>query len=171
MRIAGIDASSNKSGITIFEDGKYVEHVLLDFHKNKDVFERIPMMSDAICKYLDKVGDIDKIIIEKSVLRSNVDTIQKLSNIAGAIMMYAFQNNIVFEHPVPSEWRARIGLQQSSKIKREALKLEAIQAVKQEYGFDVSDDEAESILIARSGFELPQIKVGVEDIDEDLLWG
>jgi len=171
MRIAGIDASSNKSGVTIFEDGKYIEHILLDFHKTKDVYERIPMMSDAICKYLDRVGSIDKIIMEKSILSSNISTVQKLSNIAGAIMMYAFQNNIVFENPVPSEWRARIGLQQSSKVKREVLKLEAIQAVKQEYGFDVSDDEAESILIARSGFELPQIKVGVEDIDEDLLWG
>jgi hypothetical protein len=37
------------------------------------------------------------------------------------------------------------------------LKAEAIAAVKQEYGLDLTDDEYESILIARSGFDLPKI--------------
>ena len=99
--------------------------------------------------------------------RQNVDTVQKLSNIAGAVMLYAAQHDIEFENPVPSVWRKRIGLQQSNKIKRTALKLEAVQAVKQEYDMNVTDDEAESILIARSGYKLPTIEVKADEV----LWG
>ena len=67
------------------------------------------------------------------------------------------KNNINFEFSLPTHWRKKIGLSQSNKIKRDVLKAEAISAVQQEYGIDVTDDEAESILISRSGFDLPKI--------------
>ena len=168
--VAGIDASSNKTGIAVFKDGEYVCHTLIDCHKEKDAYKRIPLMADKIWEYLNSVSPIDVIIMEKSVLRSNIDTVQKLSNIAGAIMLYAFQNDIEFNHPNPPEWRKKIGLQQSNKIKREILKLEAIKAVSQEYGMEVSDDEAEAILLARSGFDLPKIAITAEDVEDDF-WG
>jgi hypothetical protein len=47
------------------------------------------------------------------------------------------------------------------------LKAEAIAAVKREYEMDLTDDECESILIARSGFDLPKI-VLVDDDDWDI---
>lgn len=170
MKIVGIDASTNKTGIAVFKDGKYIEHTLIDCHKEKDAFKRIPMMANEICKYLDTVFDIDVIIMEKSILKTNIDTVQKLSNLAGAVMLYAFQNNIKFEHPTPPEWRKKIGLEQSKKVKREVLKLEAIEAVKREYKINVTDDEAESVLLARSGFNLPKICIKVEDVEDDI-WG
>ena len=163
MRIAGIDASTNCTGIAVFEDGKYVAHTLIDLHKltNSDI--RIPKMMKSICDYLDK-HDIDMIIMEKSMLKNNIDTVQKLSNIAGAVMLYAINNDIKFKHPYPSEWRKIIGLQQSAKVKRDVLKAEAIMAVKQEYNMDLTDDEAESLLLARSGFDLPKIVITEDDI-------
>lgn len=172
MKVIGIDASTKKTGICIFQDNEYVTHTLIDCHKEKDVTKRIPMMSNKIWEYLDNIGNIDVIIMEKSVLRSNVDTVQKLSALAGAVMLYAYQHNIKFENPVPSEWRKKIGLEQSKNVKREVLKLEAIKAVKQEYGIEVTDDEAESILLARSGFNLPKISIRVEDVENDCwYWG
>ena len=177
MRICGIDASTNATGISIFEDGKYIRHTLIDLHKVKDAYQRIPMMANKICEYLDSAAPVDVIIMEKSILKTNIDTVQKLSNLAGAVMLYAYQNNIEFKHPVPSGWRKIVGLQQSSKIKREVLKLEAVKAVSQEYGIDVTDDEAESILLARSGFDLPKIKIKAEYVEDELwdtmddLWG
>lgn len=163
MRIAGIDASSNKTGIAIFEDGKYIEHTLIDLHKMKDPEQRIPKMMVEICKYI-KTHSVDKIIMEKSMMKSNIDTLQKLSNIAGAVMLYAATKSIEFQHVYPSEWRKKIGLSQSSQIKREVLKEEAIQAVKQEYNMDLTDDECEAILIARSGFDLPKIIIEKDEI-------
>jgi Holliday junction resolvasome RuvABC endonuclease subunit len=168
MRIVGIDGSTKSTGICEFVDGKYIKHTLIDCHKEKDAMKRIPMMANKICKYLDEIDDIDVIIMERSILKANIDTLQKLSNLAGAIMLYAYRRGIKFENPVPSVWRKKIGLEQSKNVKREALKLEAIKAVKQEYGLDVSDDEAESILLARSGFDLPQINIKAKDVEEDI---
>ena len=163
--IVGIDASTNKTGISVFQDGQYIEHTLIDLHKNKDSTKRIPKMMIAICDYLDK-HKIDKIIMEESIMTNNISTVKMLSSIAGAVMYYAASHNIEFQLDLPSEWRKRIGLTQGRSVKRDILKAEAMIAVKQEYGMDLTDDECESILIARSGFDLP--KIVVLDNDDDV---
>ena len=162
MKVVGIDASTNKTGIAVFEDKKYVEHTLIDLHKIKNSGERIPKMMTAICDYLDK-HKVDKIVMEESMMTNNIATVKMLSSIAGAVMYYAASHGIEFELTLPTHWRKKIGLSQSNKIKRDVLKAEAIAAVKQEYGLDLTDDECESILIARSGFDLPKIVL----VDDD----
>ena len=165
MRVAGIDGSTNKTGIAVFENGQYVTHTLVDHHKITDSDIRIPKMMHDISQYLDQYK-MDKIIMEKSIFKKNIDTVQKLSNIAGAVMFYAMDRGIEFEFLLPSQWRKRIGLEQSKNVKRDDLKAEAILAVQQEYGLTVTDDEAEAILLARSGFDLPKLNITQDDI-----WG
>lgn len=163
MRIAGIDASSNKTGVAIFQDGKYVEHTLIDLHKIRDSSERIPKMMLSICDYLEK-HKVDKVVMEESMMTNNILTVKMLSSIAGAVMYYAVNHGIEFQLDLPSAWRKRIGLTQGRSVKRDVLKAEAIEAVKQEYGLDLTDDECESILIARSGFDLPKIVLDDDEI-------
>lgn len=167
MRIAGVDASTNKTGMSIFVDGKYETHTLIDLHKIKNSNERIPKMMLAICDYLSK-HQIDKIIMEESIMTTNISTVKMLSSIAGAIMYYATVNGVEFELVLPTAWRKKIGLSQGKSVKRDVLKAEAILAVKQEYGLCVTDDEAESILLGRSGFDLPQIVISEDDIWNDI---
>lgn len=161
MRIVGIDASTQRSGIALFEDSYYITHTLIDLHKEKDIMKRIPHMINEICAKLDAYKP-DKILMEETMLSTNIDTLKKLAYLAGGVMAYAHKNNIDFELLLPTEWRKEIGLQQSKKIKREVLKQEAIEAVLKEYKINVSDDEAESILIARSGFNLQKINIKKE---------
>lgn len=158
MRIVGIDASTQRSGVALFEDSNYKTHTLIDLHKEKDIMSRIPHMINEICAKLDEYKP-DKILMEETMLSTNIDTLKKLAYLAGGIMAYAYKNNIDFELLLPTEWRKTVGMSQSKKIKRETLKEEAIQAVLQEYKINVTDDEAESILVARSGFDLPKIKL------------
>ena len=165
MLICGIDASTNKTGIAIFRNGQYVKHTLIDLHKIKNPSDRIPKMMTSICDYLDNYK-VDKIIMEESMFTSNISTVKMLSQLAGAVLFYATSKGIDFELSLPSHWRKIVGLTQSSKIKRDILKSEAVNAVTQEYGLNVSDDVAEAILIARSGFNLP--KIGSVDDDWDI---
>lgn len=165
MLVAGIDGSTNSTGIAIMENNELKFYTLIDLHKEKDAMKRIQNMLLKICEVLDEYK-IDAVYMEKSILKSNVDTVQKLANLAGGIMLYCAKNNIEFHHPLPSMWRAKIGIRQSSKVKREVLKEEAILVVKKEYGIDVNDDIAEAVLIARSAFDLPHIS-----IPDDDLWG
>ena len=146
------------------QNNKLIFYTLIDFHKEKDVMVRIQNMLIQICEVLNKY-DIDEVYMEKAFSKQNVDTTMKLANLSGGIMLYCAQNGIEFNNPLPTEWRSRIGIEQSNKIKRDVLKAEAIRAVKQEYGIDVGDDVAESCLLARSAFDLPKI-----NITEDELW-
>ena len=163
MRVAGIDASTKCTGIAIMNDGEIEYYTLIDLHKETDTIKRIQNMLLKICEILDEYK-IDAVYREKSILKNNVDTVQKLANLAGGIMFYCAKNNIEFYHPVPPTWRAKIGIKQSSKIKRDVLKEEAISAVKKEYGIDAGDDIAEAILIARSAFDLSKIEVSADDV-------
>lgn len=165
MLVVGIDGSTNSTGLSVMEDGELKFRTLIDLHKEKNAMERIQNMLLKICEILDQY-DIDAVYMEKSVLKTNVDTVQKLANLAGGIILYCAKNNIEFNHPLPSEWRAKIGIKQSNKIKREVLKAEAILAVKNEYGINVNDDVAEAILIARSAFDLPKINISEDDLWE-----
>jgi Holliday junction resolvasome RuvABC endonuclease subunit len=161
MKIVGIDGATTNSGVAVFEDGKYIAHKLI--HLTGDASIRIPKMMMTICDFI-KEHKPDKIIMEKSMMTNNIDTVQKLSNLAGAVMFYAYDNDIEFEHKYPSQWRKEIGLSGGAKVKKEILKAEAIEAVRQEYGLSLTDDEAESVLIARSGFDLPKIVLDDDDI-------
>ena len=162
MKIVGIDASTNKTGMAVFSNGAYIEHTLIDLHKIKDVGERVPKMMLAICEYLEK-HKVDKIIMEESIMTTNISTVKMLSNLAGAVMYYAAKNNIDFQFELPTAWRRRIGLTQGRSVKRDVLKAEAIAAVAQEYHMWLTDDECEAILIARSGFDLPKIILADDD--------
>jgi Holliday junction resolvasome RuvABC endonuclease subunit len=166
MVVAGLDCSTKKSGVSIMEDGELQFYTLVDLHKEKDVIKRIQNMLLKICKILDEYS-IDVIYMEKAFSKQNVDTTMKLANLAGGMLLYCAKNEIKFVHPMPSEWRARIGIEQNKKIKRDVLKAEAIKAVKNEYGIDVGDDLAESILLARSAFDLPKINITEDDLWKD----
>ena len=162
--VAGIDASTTKTGIAIMTDGKLIFYTLIDLHQEKDTTKRIKNMLIKICKVLDQYA-IDAVYMEKAFKMANADTTIKLANLSGGVLLYCAQKDIEFNNPLPTVWRARVGLEQSKKIKRETLKAEAIKAVKDEYGIDANDDVCESILLARSAFNLPKI-----NITEDDLW-
>ena len=164
MIVAGIDGSTKSTGVAIMNDGKLEYYTLIDLSKEtQDSMQRIRHMLLNISKILDRY-DVDAVYMEKSFNKQNVDTTQKLSNIAGGVMMYCAQKDIEFVHPMPSSWRSVIGLGQGNKVKRDVLKAEAIRAVKKEYGIDVNDDVAESVLICRSAFDLPKLNVTEDDL-------
>lgn len=161
MRIIGIDASTNKTGIAVLDDGKYVTSALIDLHKMTDAKARIPKMMMEICAYLDE-HKADKIVMEESWYVSNISTVKMLAELAGAVRYYAASHGIEIEFMLPTAWRRRVGLVQSAKVKREKLKEEALEAVKYEFGLDIPEDEAEATLIAKAGFSV----VVEEDVNE-----
>ena len=149
MKIVGIDMSSQRTGIALFEDNQYVEHVLIDLHKIKDTNERIRKMMKDIKQQLNRYKP-DVIVMEECLMTNNIKTVKVLSYIAGTIISWADENNTIFKFQLPTAWRKKVGIMQNQHIKREQLKQEAIEMVKEKFGLDVTDDEAESILLAYS---------------------
>jgi Holliday junction resolvasome RuvABC endonuclease subunit len=168
MLVVGIDASTTATGVCVMQDGEMIYRTLIAISpsKERDAEKRIKSMLMKMCKILDQY-DIDAIYMEKAICKGgNVDVTIKLAYLSGGMYLYCAQNSIEFHNPLPTEWRKRIGISQGRGVKRETQKAEAILAVKNEYGINVNDDVAESILIARSAFDLPKI-----EISEDDLWG
>lgn len=152
MRICGIDASTQRTGVALFVDDKLVEHRVIDCHRIKDGDKRIREMYsniDALLNYLQP----DLIVVEdtwqgKKIL--NVKTFKTLCRLAGGIWMWATLHNVDLQFVTPSAWRSAVGIP-TGNIKREVLKDYAIKQVKKDYGFTATDDECEAILIGASG--------------------
>lgn len=161
MRVCGIDASTNKTGISLFIDGEYSGHMLIDLHKIKDSNIRVPKMMQEIKNILDYY-EPDIIVMEECLLKTNIATVKLLSYLAGAIISWAADNQVEFRFQLPSEWRKRVEIVQGPKTPRDKLKQEAIDMVKERFGIDVTDDEAEAVLIAHSVF------CGVKSKDIDI---
>lgn len=161
MRVCGIDASTNKTGISLFIDGEYSGHMLIDLHKIKDSNIRVPKMMQEIKNILDYYKP-DIIVTEECLLKTNIATVKLLSYLAGAIISWAADNQVEFRFQLPSEWRKRVKIVQDPKTPRKKLKQEAIDMVKEKFGIDVTDDEAEAVLIAHSVF------CGVKSKDIDI---
>lgn len=161
MRVCGIDASTNKTGISLFIDGEYSGHMLIDLHKIKDSNVRVPKMMKEIKNVLDYY-EPDIIVMEECLLKTNIATVKLLSYLAGAIISWAADNQVEFRFQLPSEWRKRVEIVQGPKTPREKLKQEAIDMVKEKFGINVTDDEAEAVLIAHSVF------YGVKSKDVDI---
>lgn len=141
--------SSSKTGLSLFIDGEYAGHVLIDLHKIKDSDERIRKMMREIKKQLE-IYKPDLIVMEECLMTNNIKTVKILSYIAGTIILWADENRVEFRFQMPTEWRRRVGIKQNKNIKRETLKQEAIDMVKEKFGLDVTDDIAESALLAYS---------------------
>jgi Holliday junction resolvasome RuvABC endonuclease subunit len=153
MIVVGIDGSTNCTGICVMKDGALIDYTAIDLHKISDTDTRIGEMLHYLSEYLDKFDEIDLILMEESILKNNVSTVKLLSYLMGGVMYYALQRDICFKRVLPTQWRAKCGIEQNKNIKRAQLKENAIRIVHDRYGIDVSDDVAESVLIAASEFK------------------
>lgn len=149
MRVAGIDAATVRTGMSLFADNKLDKYELIDLHRDKNADKRIPIMQNTIEDVLDD-WEPDLVCIEDSWQGRNADTDKKIAYIIGAVMAYCNRNNIRFEKMYPSEWRRKVGIAQGKK-KREELKQASIDYVKARFGVDVSDDVADAICVGYAG--------------------
>ena len=98
MVVAGIDASTTATGVSIMMDGKLIHHELIaiDSKKEKDAYKRIKEMLIRICAILDKY-QIDKVYMEKAICKGgNVDITIKLAYLSGGMSLYCIQKDIEF---------------------------------------------------------------------------
>lgn len=147
-KIIGLDLSTKCSGYSIFEGNKLKSHGTIDLSKNKDMDQRTRQMMVAVGKLIKKESP-DYVIIEDSFSKGNVQVTKDLAYIIGAAIYQSELSKAVSEKVLPSQWRSKIGILQSKK-KRPELKQEAIDMVRERYGFDPIEDEAEAILIGLS---------------------
>ena len=147
MTILTLDLSTKQSGYTIGTDKKLESHGFISASNNNPV-KRIIKMRDQIAKLL-KTHKINKIIMEQVRPELNSHTMKILMWLQAAIVISAYEINpqIQCEFIGASSWRAQLKIKQGRGIKRESLKVQDIQYVKNKYNIQVNDDQADAICI------------------------
>lgn len=152
MKLLALDLSTKQSGYA-FGDQKLEKHGYISASA-KDPEKRIIKMRDQLSKII-KDNNIQKIIMEEVRPQVNSHTNKVLMWLQGIIAITAYEINpkIQCEFIGASSWRAALKFKQGRGIKRENLKLQDIEYVKDKYGITVNDDQADAICIFDAYYE------------------
>ena len=101
----GLDVALKKTGISVFVNGIYKTHALIDLHKIKNKDERFKSMCENILFLLSEYKP-DIIAIERMHTLQQIETFRRFCKIAGMIELYAWQHDCFYVELSPSEWRA-----------------------------------------------------------------
>ena len=145
-RILSFDQSTRVTGWSLFDCDKYIDSGVIDRHKITDTSERSKIMGLEICKLIDGFMP-DLIVIEEVQQQSNVDTVKKLARIQGMAIGFATAHKIDVKILEPSKWRSKLGYKQGRGVERKELKQQSIDFVKNNFGFEYSEDICEAISI------------------------
>lgn len=147
MLVLALDQSTRITGWSLFKDGQYFQSGVIDLHKIKNTDERSKQMSLELCKII-KNSQPDELIIEEVAMQTNVDTLKKLARIQGMAIGFATAYNIPTHILEPTRWRSALSYQQGPGVKREQLKQQSRDFVKNVLGLNIkSEDENEAIAI------------------------
>lgn len=147
MRIMATDQSTRCTGISIYEDGKYLCSEIIDMSKSKlGTDERSFEMAKAIWRLIDKYKP-SCLVMEQAQQQNNIKTVITLVRLQGAIWGYAEAHGIKVHILLPSKWRSVLKYSQGPKVKRQELKQQSIDYVKNNFGLDLPEDECEAICI------------------------
>lgn len=153
MKILAFDQSTKISAYSIFIDGEYVEHGVIDLHKMKGTSERVRAMGVELCNTIAKYNP-SNVVIEEVAQQSNPMTLKLLARIQGVIIGFCAAHNIDVYILEPSKWRSTLHFHQGAGVKRKELKVQAIKYVKDIYKLEATEDECEAICIGTAAHKI-----------------
>lgn len=106
-------------------------------------------MVESIYDLLDNMKP-DFIIFEDVAFQRNIAALISLARLQGVLIGYATKHHKDYFIYPASSWRSNLSFEQGKGVKRDALKLQAINYVKEHFGFDAEEDISESICIGSS---------------------
>ena len=154
MRVLSMDQSTRLSGFCYFENGKYVESGVVDMNKSKlETDKRSFEMAKELWKVIKKYKP-QYLILEDVQQQANPKTMIVLARLAGMIIGYAEAHNVQVHILLPSQWRKVLGYSQGAKVKRQELKQQSIDYVKNNFGLSLLEDECEAICINEAAHKI-----------------
>lgn len=146
MRILSIDPSTTSTGWCIYEN-KPIKYGCICPNKTLEYIDRVIYILKEL-NALKLKYEPEIIIIEQLAVTRNAKTAQMLAGLQVAIEVMFRQEEYLVIEARPSKWRAYCAIKGK---KREELKQNAVNYIKNKYKIEVNDDTAESICIAEYG--------------------
>ena len=149
-RILALDAATETSGYSIYDDGKLVAYGTFTVAYTNDSTARINQVKhwlDSICaECKPNVIGIEGIQYQQ---QHGVKTFQTLANLQGVLLDYCYECRNKYEYGIvtSSAWRSHLGINNADK--RENAKQKAQSYVKLMFGVSATQDEADAICIGK----------------------
>jgi Holliday junction resolvasome RuvABC endonuclease subunit len=143
-----IDGSTKSTGWSIFCGKDLKAHGVIGAG-SANLYHRIDKMVEEIDKIIEEYHPT-KIVMEDVLpddVKNNNNVFKALMYLQGFLMKLFDKHDLTAKLITASHWRKGCGIKTGAGIKRESLKPKDIQFVKEQYGLDVNDDEADSICI------------------------
>lgn len=145
IKVLSFDQSTRVSGWAYFEDGQYIESGVVDMSKSKlETDRRSFEMAKELWKIIKKYRP-DHLIIEDTQQQNNVKTVIILARLQGIVIGYAEAHGVKVHILLPSQWRAALSYTQGPKVKRQELKQQSLDYVKNNFGLELPEDECEAL--------------------------
>lgn len=153
MKLLSLDQSTRCSGYAVFKDGEYINSGVIDMTKSKlETDERSFEMAKQIWDVM-KQCKPDVLVLENVQQQSNPKSMIVLARLAGMIVGYAAAHNVQIKFMLPSQWRKILNYSQGAGIKRQELKQQSINYIKENLGKELPEDECEAICIGIAAFK------------------
>lgn len=149
VKLLALDTSTTSTGCAVYKDGKLSRSLCIKM-SDKDSGERIRKMIRGIYELI-KTENPDIVVIETPSSVRNAKTQRELTALYGAVLGKCAEKELFFYDFRPSEWR-KIVKDEDEVLprKRSELKDWAVSRIKDIYGKETVDDEAEAILIGQA---------------------
>lgn len=156
--LMALDQSTRCSGWAIFQDGEYICSGVIDKSKSElDTHERSFEMARDLWRVMKKYKP-QNLIIEEVSQQTNPKVVIILSRLQGMLIGYAEAHGVKTHILLPSQWRKMLDFKQGSKVKRTELKQQSLDYVKNTFGMELPEDEAEAICIASAAYKIFDLK-------------
>ena len=155
--ILGLDQSSNKTGFSVFVDGKLVKHGLFNLSDitlkssgNTYYDEKVHNLKMFLEKCIEEFN-VDLVAIEDIQAQKNAKTFKSLAYLQGVLKNYMYENHIPFCILPPKVWKKQFNIKGKA---REVQKANTQKYVKEKFGVSAGEDECDSICIGQACCEL-----------------
>lgn len=150
MTVLVLDQATKCTGYSVWVDGKLRDYGALEVaDKELTAIERIREMRNK-CVEITRKYSPSMLCIEGVQFQNNQAVYSQLSQLQGAIMTIAFDEDIALYIIPPVVWKGHCEIKGK---KRTEQKANTIKMVKQMYGLEVSEDIADAIGIGRYATE------------------
>lgn len=152
MRVLGLDTSTSSTGYAVLDtdNRRIISYGTIKTPKKADLLDKIIFIEEHI-KQVIKAKQVEFIVIEDLAVTRSASTTKALAGLLYHLLVEFRKRELLVVQVRPSEWRSSCGIR---GIKRDELKRKAIKHVKDNYGIEANDDEADAICIAEYGTKL-----------------
>lgn len=181
-KMIAIDGSTTKTGIAVFnlnskklcmhtviapdnivkplskKDRKGLTKTQLKIRQGQIKKENIDYRISEMIKELDKVFNDyipEVIVMEDTYANKDMYAYKKLCHLQGLVLSYCITKKVTFILKPPQSWRKDLDFEiteNGMQHTREDYKLMSVKYIKDKYGIEVTDDEADAICIGDSYF-------------------